>query len=284
MSTAAPHDELDHLVRALSHDMSANFMLLEHSFGRLKRSLSHLPHAELHGHVSHVEACLQQSHRLLDDLVQLARTGRVEMEHDRVELAGVVDEVLFEQRELLAQRDVEVAVRQPLPVCWVNQRRLKQIVTNLVRNAVQHGCDPEHPRITITPVRQPSSRRGLSAQRMAAFGVHDNGPGIERRYHEEIFLPGRRLAESGPEGSGMGLAIVKKIVDYYGGAVYVDPRCRDGATLVVVLPAAIAVAPNAVPLQPSRDAQGRTWTLEVEGHTAGPLSLRERARVRGESQ
>lgn len=232
------NEELNHFVRALSHDMGANLMLLEGSVSRLKRTLDDRPMAS--EELAHVEACLRQSRRLLNDMVELGRTGSVQVEPQRVELAAVVDEVLYEQRELLAARGVEVDVDRPLPAFWCNEDRLKQVVVNLVRNAANHGCDPDRPRIMIAaPGGLPGNRGGDA--RLAEFRIHDNGPGIPARFREEIFLPGRRLAQASVEGSGMGLAIVRKIVELYGGEVFLDPKSPIGTTFVVRLPKPAAV-------------------------------------------
>ena len=68
------------------------------------------------------------------------------------------------------------------------------------------------------------------------LSIHDNGPGIPVASREEIFLPGRRLPGAHESGSGMGLAIVRKIVEHYGGQAFVDPLCPNGAAVVVTLP------------------------------------------------
>jgi len=269
MDATGTKAELDHLVRALSHDMSANFMLLESSFSQLKKSLRAVSGAKqprdgnlegtLGRRVAHVDACLRESKRFLDDLVHLAKTGKVEMEPGRVELAEVVGEVLFEQRELLIERGVDVAVQPLLPVVWCNEGRVKQIVTNLVRNAVHHGCDPVDPQLTIGPLPSDSILIAGDDDVMTGFAIHDNGPGIERRHRREIFLPGRRLAQSGADGSGMGLAIVKKIVDHYGGSVCVDPECEEGTRFLVALPSA-----DGRTAVPEADVEGRRWKLQLD--------------------
>jgi signal transduction histidine kinase len=223
------HEELNHFVRALSHDMGANLMLIEGSLSRLKRSLRADRPTQADEDLAHVEACLRQSRRLLNDMVELGRTGSVHVEPGRVELDAVLREVLFEQRELLAHRRVEVHVQRPLPAFWCNEDRLKQIVVNLIRNAAIHGGDRERPQIVVASVAD-------APPGLASFSIHDNGPGIDRRYGEEIFLPGRRLPEASAEGSGMGLAIVRKIAELYGGTVFLDPQCTTGTTFVVHLP------------------------------------------------
>ena len=62
--------------------------------------------------------------------------------------------------------------------------------------------------------------------------VYDNGPGIPAAAREEVFLPGKRLPGAHPDGSGMGLSIVRRIVEYYGGRVFVDPNVRVGTAIV----------------------------------------------------
>lgn len=231
------HEDFDHFVRALSHDMSANFMLLEGSFSRLKQLLPTSLRPEAGEAVVHVEACLLESQRFLDDLVCLAKTGKAYMEPSRVEVGRVLDEVLFEQRELIQQRKVRVEVRRPLPAVWCNEHRLKQVLTNLLRNAVRHGCDPQEPLIVVSTAEHWSGRPGSAQNRLLAFRVHDNGPGIDPKYHEDVFLPGRRLPGAVGDGSGMGLAIARKVVEYYGGSIRVDSFCHDGTAVIFSLPA-----------------------------------------------
>ena len=228
------HHELDHFVRALSHDMNANFMLLDHSFRALRRSYSGAPLAGLIDGFSHVDACLRQSRRFLEDLVTLGRTGSVSMEPSRVELTKVLDEVLFEQRELLDERGVHVERDLNLPAVWCNEARIKQVVTNLIRNAVRHGCDPHSPCIRVSKI---AARDG--DRRFVWLSIHDNGPGIPVESREEIFAPGKRLPGAHESGSGMGLAIVRKIIEHYGGRVFVDPQCPRGTSFVVTLPAEV---------------------------------------------
>lgn len=239
------HDQVDHLVRALSHDMNANFMVMENSFSRLQRALRAGEEVtpDLTEVAAHVRACMVESRRFLNDLVGLARTGRVEMEPELADTDSVVAEVLFEQREMLNERNVTVDVAETLPKLWCNRHRLKQVVTNLIRNAVKHGTDPNQPRITIRGESE-GDRSG-----MALLRIGDNGPGIPAEWHEEIFMPGRRLPTAKSEGSGMGLAIVRKIVQHYGGTVRVRSDLQEGTVFEIELPSIdnVESSPEALP-------------------------------------
>lgn len=230
------HEEFDHFVRALSHDMNANFMLLEGSFSRLKSLVAKPSRPDVEEAVTHVEACLRESKRFLDDLLSLAKTGKAQMEPGRVEVGRVLEEVRFEQRALLEEYHVRLETRPPLPAVWCNEHRLKQVLTNLIRNAVRHGCDRQQPLIVVSTAENWNGRPGSVQDRLVAIRVHDNGPGIDPKYHDEIFLPGRRLPGAAADGSGMGLAIVKKVVEHYGGSVRVDGACRYGTAIVFSLP------------------------------------------------
>jgi signal transduction histidine kinase len=216
--------QMDHFLRAISHDMGANFMLLDSSFRQMKRSIqAHSPLPAAIEAASHVEACLRESKRFLEDLSQLSSTSGVSMEPRRVELENLADEVLFEQQSLLAERGIQATVVRPLPAVRVNPTRARQVLTNLVRNAARHGCDRRGPRIEIKAVPSPTGQSGAppEAADMVWLCVADNGPGIPADFREEVFLPGTRLREATAEGSGMGLAIVKRIIDHYGGSIFV---------------------------------------------------------------
>lgn len=258
-AAGAAHEELDYLVRALSHDMGANFMLLENSFRQLKRSLIETRRGVIedpvHRRIDHVDACLRESRGFLDDLVSLARTGQVEMEPRRVDASDVVDEALFELRDRIDARGAWTTVSRPLPEFWCNPSRLKQIAANLIRNALAHGCDRSDPQIRIEPTVVDVTGR------LAAFQIVDNGPGVAAEHRREIFLPGRRAPGADAAGSGMGLAIVKKICNYYGGDVWIDETASEGTAFVVALPTPADADP---PTDGSAD--GRRWRLQLDGH------------------
>ena len=111
-------------------------------------------------------------------------------------------------------------------------------------------------------------------QVLGGFAVHDNGPGIPQQMSREIFLPGRRLPTTAADGSGMGLAIVKKIVEYYGGQVYVDSRGPRGTTMAVRLPAGKKANTAAESPHTRRSKNGRCWKVEPLGHREEPVAPR----------
>jgi len=261
----------EYLVRALSHDVGAHLMLLEFSFrhydelarrpagetqprlrlaandprnenpssptARLYLASSSQESAALSQAASHVIACIDEMKRFVNDLISFAKTGNIDMEPSSVGIAELVDEVLFEQRRLMEKREIEVVVSSPLPTVYANPMRIKQVLTNLIRNAAIHGCDTEEPMMVIAPEwGQAADPRHAG---MVGFSVRDNGCGIPPEDCARLFDPGYRVSGNQNEGSGIGLAIVKKIACFYGG----DVVCRSngtGTTFIVTLPRAKA--------------------------------------------
>jgi signal transduction histidine kinase len=226
--------EVDHYMRSLSHDMSANLMVLEHSFERLKH---HFPHRDQFEGVSHVEACLKESKRYLDDLSLLATTGSVSVEPERVELEALVDDVLLELHPLIEMRQIVASVQGPLPVIWCNAARVRQVISNLLRNCIRHGCDPAMPRIVIS---SPATTDRHPPLGYCWLRIYDNGAGIPPEFQQEVFLPGRRMPGATAPGTGMGLAIVKQIVDQCGGSVGIESDGRRGTAFWIALPSSPA--------------------------------------------
>ncbi len=247
----APPSDIDHHLRALSHDMGANLMLMESTVDVLKQDAAPVTPAAAREGIAHLEACLRQSNKFIGDLVTLARSGTIEMQPELVLPTEIATQVQFEQRRLLAERDIDFLIEEDLPAVMVHPGRLKQVLTNLVRNAARHGCDTTNAQIVIRsstdprtalpsdwPLGEDDTRPAVAKGQPVWLCVYDNGPGIPAEQREEIFVAGKRLPSAHAEGTGMGLAIVKKIIDHYGGGrILVDPRTA-GTAMLFSLPSA----------------------------------------------
>ena len=179
---------------------------------------------------SHVTACIDEMKRFVEELISFAKTGCIDMEPTAVSIADLIAEVLYEQRGLLEQRNIETVVSSPLPIVFANAMRVKQVLTNLVRNAAIHGCDKDNPMIVIA-----SDMTASGLREMTTFYVRDNGRGIPAAERERIFEPGYRVPGNQNEGSGIGLATVKKIATSYGGNVTCESN-ETGTAFFVSLP------------------------------------------------
>jgi signal transduction histidine kinase len=179
-----------------------------------------------------VEIMVKEERRvahLIDDLLDLGRirSGQLEMELSPVDLCEVVRDVSAQmQVQVAGASKLNVELHGPVMGCW-DRSRLNQVVTNLVGNAVKYGQG-----------RPVVIRAAADSQRESArLEVIDSGLGIAPELHGRIFEPFKRAVATGQQdGLGLGLYIVRSIVQQLGGTVNVDSRPGAGATFVVELP------------------------------------------------
>ena len=216
----AKNAELDTFVYTVSHDLKsplvtiqgmAGLVLDEHGAGLDETGRRYVKRIELN--IRHMES-------LLVDLLALAHIGREARETEDVDLDTLVAGVLAELAGPIRARGVAVTVGT-LPHLAAVRVELEQVMRNLIANAVKYIGDGPAPAIEVG-----------AADRGTVFEcwVRDNGIGIDPAYHDKVFDLFHRLREVDAEGTGIGLAIVKKIVDAAGGRVWVESVRGEGST------------------------------------------------------
>jgi len=178
--------------------------------------------------VEKIDSQAARLHRLIDDLLDVSRiaAGRLELHVETVDLSQIVNEVGVRFSEEAARTGSPLNVHAPAPVVgrW-DRNRLDQVITNLLSNAIKYGdCKP----IDVSVAGAGGS---------AVVTIRDRGMGIEPTDQERIFGRFERAASSRHYGGiGLGLWIVKQIIDALGGTVTVESRPGDGSTFTVALP------------------------------------------------
>jgi PAS domain S-box-containing protein len=161
---------------------------------------------------------------LIEGVLEYSRVGRVKEKHVPVNLNELVPDVV----DLLAPpENIETTVEGELPTIVVEETRIMQLFQNLLSNAIKYMDKPQG-QIKIGCVEENSFWK---------FSVCDNGPGIEERYHEKIFQIFQTLTPRDEfESTGVGLTVVKKIVEMYGGRIWVESEVGHGTTFFFTLP------------------------------------------------
>lgn len=162
--------------------------------------------------------------KLIQGILDYSRIGR-----DREETSKInVDNLLAEVIDLLAPpENISFIFENEITTAFCDRTRLQQIFQNLLSNAITF-MDKPHGTIKI---------RGWEEGQNWKFSVSDNGPGIESKYHEKIFQPFQTLTpRDEQETSGVGLALVKKIIENYGGTIWVESKVGSGSTFFFNLP------------------------------------------------
>jgi signal transduction histidine kinase len=164
---------------------------------------------------------------LINGLLILSRVGRKQETPERMDVREVLQGILDRERDRLVQRNIRVVIQAPLPEFVFDRIRLTQVFENLITNAAKFMGDQPSPEIEIG---------GSEGEGWVEFYVKDNGIGIDPAYHEKVFGIFQRLKEVEVEGTGVGLAIVKKIVDLAGGKIGLESEKGKGTTFRFRLP------------------------------------------------
>ncbi|WP_169405687.1 PAS domain S-box protein [Deinococcus apachensis] len=169
----------------------------------------------------------QRMKRLVDDLLAFSRLNTQQRPLEPVDGAAVLAEVLDLLAPDLEATGGEVA-SGPLPTVRADEGQLSRLLVNLIGNALKYHRQGVAPRVHVSAERD---------GRMWRFAVADNGVGIERRYLEQVFEPFKRLhAQDQVEGSGLGLAVSRKIVERHGGRLWLESTPGEGSTFFFTLP------------------------------------------------
>lgn len=168
---------------------------------------------------------VQRMNALIDGILQYSRVGHVKEEKIEVNLNSLVKNVI----DLLSpSENIEIIIEDNLPTVFFEITRIEQIFQNLLNNAIKY-MDKPHGNIHIGCNKEGNYWK---------FSVADNGPGIEEKYFEKIFQIFQTLKPRDEvESTGIGLSIVKKIVEMYGGKVWVESKIGYGSTFFFTLPA-----------------------------------------------
>lgn len=214
--------ELDQFAYITSHDLKAPLRGIANLAQWIEEDLGEHATEEISQQLELLRGRAHRMEALIDGILQYSRVGRVGEPPLPVDVGELVDEVI----DLLAPPPGAVTVEQGLPTVVAERVPLQQVFHNLIGNALKHGG----PGVRVSVSCEPQGE-------CYAFTVADDGPGIAPQYHERIFGIFQTLASRDRvEGSGLGLALVKKIVEQRGGQVGLDSDEGRGAAFTFTWP------------------------------------------------
>ncbi len=204
--------ELESFAYTVSHDLKSPLITIQAYAGMILKNIETGKLERAQDDIKRIEGAAGRMTSLLNGLLELSRVGRVMGEPSRIDMNRLVSDVLAQLTGVIKQSLVEVVVQPNLPAVLGDNKRIAQVVQNLVENAIKCRGDQTAPRIEI----------GVRLEgKESIFYVKDNGKGIAPRFHESIFELFKKL-ETDSEGSGVGLALVKRIIEVHGGRVWVE--------------------------------------------------------------
>lgn len=206
------YEELDAFAHTVSHDLKGPLSAIYYAGLIVEDALEKLESPDQRNAAAEATQCINGSARecftLIEDILSTAESMRSPLTNELIDVREVVDQVLSERSSELDRKHSRVMVRGDLGTMMANRTHIYQLFSNLVNNALKH-CDNPEPEIMIACL---SSDDGSGYR----YLVKDNGTGIQEEMLEQIFQP---FYSGGSGGTGIGLSIVKKIVDLYGGDI-----------------------------------------------------------------
>lgn len=229
----AKNAELERFAYTVSHDLKSPLVTIRGFLGLLEQDLAAGDAERLARDMERIRVATETMKRLLDELLQLSRVGCQMNPPQEVALYDLAQEAAALVAGQIAERGVGVEIEMEMPVVSGDRPRLLEVWQNLIDNAVKFiGSEPS-PKIEIGARREATG---------TVFYVRDNGVGIDPRHREKVFGLFEKL-DPQVEGTGIGLALVKRIVELHGGRVWVESAgSGKGSSFCFTLPGAAVEA------------------------------------------
>lgn len=221
----AKNNDMEQFIYTVSHDLKAPLVTI----GSFSQSLHQQLIESLNDKQVHkfkrIEQNVKEMQGLLADLLEISRVMTQEVEKSNINTKQLLDSLLIPLEELIAQSEAKISIKEPILDVYANPRLLGLCITNLVSNAVHHR---DLDRTLEVEISTKMSTEGVM------LSVKDNGVGIDEKEHDRIFKVFERLSQR--EGSGVGLAIVKAVIDKHDGIIQLDSTPGVGSTFSLIFP------------------------------------------------
>jgi light-regulated signal transduction histidine kinase (bacteriophytochrome) len=222
------NQDLEQFAYTASHDLQEPLRMISSFMAQLDKKYHDQLDEKAHQYIYFAIDGAKRMRKILIDLLEYSRIGRLTAGPSLVNTEEVIKECVEELAPLIKQKQAAVSVGGDFPTLWLDDKLAKLIVFHLVDNALKFCEQDTQPVVDI---------RGEDIGENWSLSVKDNGIGIEASYFEKIFVIFQKLhAASQYEGSGIGLASVKKAVEIRGGSVQLTSILGKGSVFTVILP------------------------------------------------
>jgi light-regulated signal transduction histidine kinase (bacteriophytochrome) len=235
---ARSNEELEAFAHVASHDIKEPLRHIEAFAGLLSESIREMGDERLGLMVSGIERSSHRLRNLINDLAEFSQLGQRSKPLAATSLGQVAHEAISDLHQRIEEAGADVTV-EDLPVARCDRNQIRQVLQNLLSNALKYRAPQRRCEIRIYAKWDLDDQLRAEEAPTARICVSDNGIGFDPKYTEQIFEPFQRL--HGPddyEGSGIGLAICRKIVQRHGGKVGVETRPGSGSVFWFTLPVA----------------------------------------------
>ena len=220
--------ELERFTYTVSHDLKSPLITIRGFLGHLLNDVEKGDQVRMLEDAQRISDATNRMQKLLEDLLDLSRIGRIISPPERIPFEQIVREALSLVEGRVASRNIQVQIAAGLPHVLVDRVRAVEALQNLLDNAAKFMGDQSHPIIEV----------GCDlVNNETIFFVKDNGIGIDPKFHPKVFGLFDKLNPT-TEGTGVGLALVKRIIEIHGGRIWIESEQGQGAIFRFTLPLA----------------------------------------------
>jgi PAS domain S-box-containing protein len=220
--------EMERFIYTVSHDLRTPLVGISGFLGFLKQDAENRDLKRLETDLKIINDAIAKMDQLLGETLELSRIGRVINQPEDVPFGEIVKEALDQTAERIRLKNIKVLVAQDLPVVHVDRLRIAEVIGNLIENCMKYLGEQSQPRMEIG--------YRLDGDQTVLF-VQDNGIGIDPSQHDKVFELFYKVDRKS-DGTGVGLAIVKRIIEVHGGRIWIESELGEGCTICFTLPLA----------------------------------------------
>ena len=222
----AKNRELERFTYTVSHDLRSPLITIQGFIEILRADLAQNDLEKVETDLKYLSDAATKLDKLLSDTLRLSRVGRVANPPEDVPFGEIVQEALGQTAEQIKSSGVEISVAEGFTTVHVDRMRIGEVLVNLIVNSINYMGEQPEPKIDI----------GYRVDgEETVFFVKDNGIGIDKSQHEKVFELFYKVEKSS-EGTGAGLAIVKRIIEVHGGRIWIESEKGEGCTVCFTLP------------------------------------------------
>ena len=211
--------ELESFVYIVSHDLKEPLFAIEGYTSRLLKTHEDVIDDKGKFYINRTKVNIEKMSQKIQEIMDVLKVGRVTYNFKDKDSGAVAREVVNALESKIAKHKINVTIQDNLPIVRCDEKRMRDVLSNLITNAIKFMGEDKQRQIKIGCDRDGDYYK---------FFVEDTGIGIQEKYKEQIFKIFKRLNDVETEGTGVGLAIVKKIVEQHKGRIWVDGPVKDG--------------------------------------------------------
>ncbi len=217
---AAKNTEMERFTYTVSHDLKSPLITINGFAGLILEKIKSQEYDDLEVDLNRIVNATNKMQELLKDLLELSKVGRMTNPSTSFNMSELAHEVVELLQGILKENKIKIIIQENMPIVLADKQRIMEVLQNLIENAVKFMNYQENPLVCIG---------SKIINNETVFFVKDNGVGIEEKFHQKIFGLFEKLDQHS-EGTGIGLALVKRIVELHNGKVWVESQINKGVT------------------------------------------------------